>query len=63
MDYVSDQCMLKYRQPEEAKKQVELLLASAPRVDDANDSSAKATILVANASPKKPQTRSRSAKA
>jgi hypothetical protein len=63
LDYVSDQCMLKYRQPEEAKKQVELLLASAPKVhdEDINESSAKATVI---ASPKKPpQTRSKAAKA
>ena len=58
MEYVADQCLLKYRGPAEAAKQVELLLASATIFDGvapvaAPLPAAKATVLLS------PSTRTR----
>ena len=59
MEYVADQCLLKYRGPAEAAKQVELLLASATIFDGVAQKvaaplpAAKATVLLS------PSTRTR----
>ena len=44
MEYVADQCLMKYRSPEGGAEQVKALLASIPVLDE--PPAAKATVLL-----------------